>query len=118
MAIPVYEILNPPLLLSTYKCQETLYCIIFTILTGKHFLFPDLIATLSALRENVTRNEKNIDTTDRAVSMLSSPAGGGGTQTSDAMERLHQLEQANTSKTFFLEFAKLRHLKEFFIILV
>ena len=99
MAPTVFKILNPPLHLFTYQCQRYFYWIRYSLLNGEHVLFTDFVATLSSLRQNVTTNEKNIDTIDRTVAMLSSPTGGD-TQTTNAMERLHQLEQANTSKIF------------------
>ena len=58
----------------------------------------DSLATLNTLRESVTDNEENIETLQQTVALLGNSAGDA--LTSNVVQRLTQLEEANTSKMF------------------
>ena len=61
-------------------------------------LFSDSLATLNTLRESVTDNEGSIETLQQTVALLGNSAGDP--QTSDVVQRLTQLEEANSSNVF------------------
>ena len=79
--------------------KERNYSRIYILNSKIQSLFlADSLATLNTLRKSVTDNEENIETLQQTVALLGNSAGDP--LTSNVVQRLTQLEEANTSKMF------------------